>query len=72
MVFVIIRQIDVYSLGNIFYMLLTRLWPFDDIHDEKNVANMVKQGKRPVLRREIVKSTDPRVLTLRKLLSLLK
>jgi serine/threonine protein kinase len=51
-------QVDVYSLGNIFYTLLQHELPFHDIETEK-VYKLVKRGKRPSLYADIWNSTDP-------------
>jgi len=51
-------QVDIYSLGNIFYMLLARKWPWDDV-SEKEAKKRVKEGKRPEVPKSIRNSTDP-------------
>ena len=49
--------VDVYSMGNIFYILLTELWPFQGMRDE-NVTNLIKDGQRPIINASILNSTD--------------
>eukprot|EP00814_Leptocylindrus_danicus_P003558 CAMPEP_0116027462 /NCGR_PEP_ID=MMETSP0321-20121206/14663_1 /TAXON_ID=163516 /ORGANISM="Leptocylindrus danicus var. danicus, Strain B650" /LENGTH=507 /DNA_ID=CAMNT_0003500861 /DNA_START=231 /DNA_END=1754 /DNA_ORIENTATION=+ len=42
------EKVDVYSMGNIYYTLLTRMWPFDyEQYDEEKAQSAVKKGKRP-------------------------
>mmetsp|Transcript_30317 Transcript_30317/g.44873 ORF Transcript_30317/g.44873 Transcript_30317/m.44873 type:complete len:85 (-) Transcript_30317:16-270(-) len=50
-------------MGNIFYMLLTYSYPFENI-DVKKAMKMVMNGKRPEVSREIMESTDPMNLAL--------
>lgn len=57
------EKIDVYSLGNIFYMLLTRRWPFSGT-EEKVVYEKIKSGIRPPIPEIIQNSTNPIQLTL--------
>lgn len=52
------EKVDVYSLGNIYYMLLQKEWPFMDV-DEKEARKLVKQGYRPSFDTEVWNSTDP-------------
>lgn len=40
------EKVDVYSMGNIFYTLLTELWPFENI-TEKAAQQLVMEGMRP-------------------------
>ena len=47
-----------YSLGNVFYMLLTALWPFEDLSD-RDAMKEVMEGRRPPVAPEIWNSTDP-------------
>lgn len=53
-----------YSLGNLYYMLLTDMWPFHGVK-EKNAKKRVKKGGRPPLYADIVNSTDPIDVALR-------
>ena len=41
------EQIDTYSYGNTIYALLTGLWPFYDMDDDKVVSHKVINGSRP-------------------------
>jgi serine/threonine protein kinase len=43
------QQVDVYSLGNNMYALLTGLWVFYDTDDHKTVTKRVKAGKKPYI-----------------------
>jgi hypothetical protein len=45
-------------MGNIFYMLLTSKWPFEDAA-EKDAIEAVKKGKRPVIPKELRNGNDP-------------
>lgn len=51
-------QVDVYSLGNIFYMLLQGDWPFYDVAQEM-AMELVKNGTRPSVYMDVWFSTDP-------------
>ena len=51
-------QVDIYSMGNIFYMLLTSLWPFEEL-EENVVKEEVKNGNRPTIPIAIRNSNDP-------------
>ena len=52
------EKVDVYSMGNIFYVLLTKEWPFDDMKD-KAAQHEVKHGRPPPISASIRNSTDP-------------
>jgi len=56
------EKVDVYSLGNVFYSLLTEKWPFAEFTDEEAQAK-IQNGERPVLGME--NSTDPFVQVLK-------
>jgi len=58
------EKVDVYSLGNIFFMLLQEEKPFAG-RDSNTVANKLMKGERPVLRPEVDDSKDPIVVALR-------
>ena len=47
-----------YSLGNIFYMLLQKDWPFREV-EEKEAKRLVKDGYRPSFDAAVWNSTDP-------------
>ena len=51
-------QVDVYALGNIFYMLLQGDWPFYDV-PQQVAMELVKNGTRPSVYADIWFSTDP-------------
>jgi serine/threonine protein kinase len=57
-VFCYFVQVDVYSLGNIFYMLLQGDWPFYDVPQE-TAMELVKNGTRPSVYMDVWFSTDP-------------
>mmetsp|Transcript_19160 Transcript_19160/g.43623 ORF Transcript_19160/g.43623 Transcript_19160/m.43623 type:complete len:192 (-) Transcript_19160:92-667(-) len=52
------EKVDIYSMGNIFYALLTKQWPFED-HKSKDIEKMVISGKRPKVPRDIEESENP-------------
>lgn len=52
------EKVDVYSMGNVFYAILTGLWPFEEEKNEKEAKNKIKQGKRPDFGK-VQNSTDP-------------
>lgn len=45
-------------MGNIFYTILTELWPFEDEKDEK-AQSKIMRGERPPVPEEILNSTEP-------------
>jgi serine/threonine protein kinase len=51
-------QVDVYSLGNIFYMLLQGEWPFNDVPLD-TAYNLVKNGTRPSVYADVWYSDNP-------------
>jgi serine/threonine protein kinase len=51
------EKVDIYSLGNTFYMLLTGYWPFEEYTDEE-AQEQVKTGLRPTFPMEIWNSSD--------------
>lgn len=59
--------IDIYSLGNIFYTILTNLDPFDD-YDEKEAIRAIMKGERPEVPAPQLKSNDPVDVVLRKVM----
>ena len=50
--------IDVYSMGNIFYSLLTEYWPFEGMA-EKEAQRKIMDGARPPIDDDIRISGDP-------------
>jgi len=58
------EKVDIYSFGNILYMLLTNMWPFEEESDKEAVAK-VKKGERPPIPKEILDSTDPSIKILK-------
>lgn len=55
--------IDTYSMGNIFFVILTGTYPFEDF-SKKEVPRMVKRGERPEIPQEYAESEDPLVQAL--------
>lgn len=53
------EKIDVYSLGNVFYSILMRTWPFEGESDSEDVQKRIKRGHRPHISSRFVKSEDP-------------
>jgi serine/threonine protein kinase len=53
------EKVDVYSLGNILYMLLTNETRLFDNDSTDTAMNKVKSGERPFVPREIRQSQDP-------------
>jgi hypothetical protein len=45
-------------MGNIFYMLLTSLWPFEEL-EENDAKEEIKNGNRPPIPEDITNSNDP-------------
>lgn len=56
-------------MGNIFYMLLTELWPFENI-DEKEAQQRVVNGGRPELPTDMRNFNDTIIQTLMKAMML--
>ena len=52
------EKIDIYSMGNIFYSLLTEYWPFEGM-DEKEAQRKIMGGARPPIDDDIRSSGDP-------------
>jgi serine/threonine protein kinase len=52
-------QVDIYSFGNIMYMLLQGRWPFDDFEIELEAAALVANGTRPMVDAALWHSADP-------------
>lgn len=54
------EKVDIYSMGNIFYALLTELWPFEE-EETKQAQHLVMRGKRPPMKTAIIESRDPAI-----------
>ena len=52
------EKVDVYSLGNIFYMLLQEEWPFQDLNETEAIQQIIK-GARPSIDKAVWESQDP-------------
>lgn len=52
------EKVDVYSLGNVLYFMLTKEIPWDDFKS-KEISTKVKKGERPIIPAEILESTHP-------------
>mmetsp|Transcript_13049 Transcript_13049/g.19873 ORF Transcript_13049/g.19873 Transcript_13049/m.19873 type:complete len:523 (-) Transcript_13049:32-1600(-) len=52
------EKVDVYSMGNIFYELLMKQWPFENLAEEEAQAK-IQRGERGHVSSSIVASTDP-------------
>jgi len=55
------EKVDVYSLGNVFYVLLTKSWPWEDLdadNSDKAAKNAVIAGKRPEIPTALKTSLD--------------
>mmetsp|Transcript_25037 Transcript_25037/g.54209 ORF Transcript_25037/g.54209 Transcript_25037/m.54209 type:complete len:423 (-) Transcript_25037:270-1538(-) len=51
------EKVDIYSMGNIFYALLTEYWPFEGM-EEKKAQEMILSGERPHVDAELLNSKD--------------
>jgi len=61
------EKIDIYSMGNVFYSLLTGKWPFEN-RKTKEAQRLVKNSERPPIDKEIRESDDPLDVALQKAL----
>jgi Protein kinase domain len=52
------EKLDIYSLGNMLYAIVTGEWPFDEIKAEK-AKTLVAHGKRPFIDDSVRDSKDP-------------
>lgn len=52
------EKVDVYSMGNIFYSILTLNYPFEG-KKSKEVYQRIADGERPLIAESIRNSTDP-------------
>jgi serine/threonine protein kinase len=59
------EKIDVYSMGNIFYSLMTGRWPFED-QKPKEAQRRIKNNQRPPIDESLRESDDPLDVTLLK------
>ena len=59
-----LKKVDVYSLGNTFYMLLQQEWPFTGIKSKK-AHSLVKKGERPSIYKDVWNSPDPIIQALK-------
>lgn len=53
------EKVDVYSLGNTLYSIVTGIIPFDDIEDDEEAAKLVMDDKLPPLTESYLKSEHP-------------
>jgi serine/threonine protein kinase len=63
------EKVDIYSMGNIFYSLLTNLWPFSGKSTEK-AQQRVLNGSRPKIGEDILQRTDEPTLVLLKAMNM--
>jgi len=63
------EKIDVYSMGNVFYTLLTETWPFNN-DSSRDAQRRVKDGKRPQLSTRFRESKDPAVQAMLKAMTM--
>eukprot|EP00540_Astrosyne_radiata_P004090 CAMPEP_0116842838 /NCGR_PEP_ID=MMETSP0418-20121206/11741_1 /TAXON_ID=1158023 /ORGANISM="Astrosyne radiata, Strain 13vi08-1A" /LENGTH=505 /DNA_ID=CAMNT_0004473497 /DNA_START=424 /DNA_END=1941 /DNA_ORIENTATION=- len=63
------EKIDIYSMGNIFYALLTEEWPFRK-EENREAQRKVMDGKRPDIPPNLQNSTDPATVALYKVTQL--
>mmetsp|Transcript_25629 Transcript_25629/g.74150 ORF Transcript_25629/g.74150 Transcript_25629/m.74150 type:complete len:522 (-) Transcript_25629:3442-5007(-) len=52
------EKVDIFSMGNLFYSLLTEYWPFEGM-DEKEAQQKIMDGERPPIDDSIRNSSDP-------------
>mmetsp|Transcript_55943 Transcript_55943/g.83372 ORF Transcript_55943/g.83372 Transcript_55943/m.83372 type:complete len:491 (+) Transcript_55943:95-1567(+) len=57
------EKIDIYSMGNVFYVLLTDAWAFERIQ-EKEAQEKIMDGVRPFISKAFRESEDPSVKAL--------
>lgn len=57
------EKIDVYSMGNIFYALMEKAYPFEELSSKK-AQKMIINGKRPPLNETFTNSSDPATIAL--------
>lgn len=61
------EKVDIFSLGNIFYTIITNIDPWEDTPSEK-ANKAVMEGKRPKVPSSIKSSEDPADLAIRKMM----
>jgi len=59
------EKVDIYSMGNIFYIIVTELWPFEGVKETK-AQKKIMQGDRPPVEDSIRDNADPAVKALLK------
>ena len=52
------EMVDVYSMGNIFYSIITEKWPYEEINNADKAQEKIKRGERP----NIQISSDDKIL----------
>jgi len=52
------EKIDVFSLGNVIYSILTESLPFEEM-EEEDAQELVKEGILPVLKESVIRSGHP-------------
>jgi len=57
------EKIDIFSMGNIFYSIISGDMPFEGVK-EKEAIQMVKDGERPKIPKEALKSDDIAIKTI--------
>ena len=58
-----------YSMGNVFYTILTEKWPFDN-DKSRDAQRAVKAGKRPHIPTRLRESEDPAVKAIMKAMTM--
>ena len=53
------EKVDVYSLGNIFYALIMKEYPFEHDAGKKKAQQLIMEGKRPPISDRYTNSSDP-------------
>lgn len=63
------EKIDIYSMGNVFFYLLTKVWPFQHL-DSSDAQKEIIEGKRPKLSNKLKASKDESKIALIKALKM--
>jgi len=68
------EKVDIFSFGNNIYALLTGLWPFANISDNKAVIELIKSGEIPFIDPRFTNSNDknPRYAVEKELMNIMK